>query len=195
MNLIELTTPASGDIPVSELAEHLRLGTGFADDGAQDTLLEAFLRAAIANIEGRTGKVLLTRQLAWDVTRWIETDCQGLPVAPVQGIDSVVLVKADGTETAVGGQDYFLRADEMRPKLAAQGSLPSIPGYGVARITFQAGFGDWAAVPADLKQAVLMLSAYYYENRHNAGDDGSMPFGVLSLIDRYRTVRLMGDRL
>ena len=195
MNLIELTTPASGDIPVSALSEHLKLGTGFADDGAQDTLLEAFLRAAIANIEGRTGKVLLTRQLAWEVTRWIEPDCQGLPVAPVQEISSVVMVKSDGAENVIDAGAYFLRADDMRPKLASKGLLPSIPSYGLARIIFQAGFGDWGEVPADLKQAVLMLAAYYYENRHNAGNAGSMPFGVLSLIDRYRTVRLMGDRL
>jgi uncharacterized phiE125 gp8 family phage protein len=51
---------------------------------------------------------------------------------------------------------------------------------------------DWAGLPADLGQAVLLLAAHYYEYRHETAlGDGCMPFGVTSLIERYRTVRLM----
>ena len=55
-----------------------------------------------------------------------------------------------------------------------------------------AGFSlDWDGLPADLKQAVLLLASYFYEHRNNAsGSEQAMPFGVLSLIERYRTVRL-----
>lgn len=44
------------------LKDHLRLGSGFADDGMQDGLIEGYLRAAMAAIEGRIGKVLLARR-------------------------------------------------------------------------------------------------------------------------------------
>jgi uncharacterized phiE125 gp8 family phage protein len=38
-----------------------------------------------------------------------------------------------------------------------------------------------------------MLAAHYYEYRHEMGlSGGCMPFGVSSLIERYRTVRLLG---
>ncbi len=49
-------------MPVQALKNHLRLGTGFADDGMQDGLIEGYLRAAMAAIEGRIGKALIARQ-------------------------------------------------------------------------------------------------------------------------------------
>ncbi|PCH74343.1 MAG: hypothetical protein COC12_04000, partial [Rhodobacteraceae bacterium] len=46
-------------------------------------------------------------------------------------------------------------------------------------------------LPADLGQAVLLLAAHYYEYRDETSlGDGCMPFGVSSLVQRYRAVRL-----
>ena len=59
MVLVELTTVPTGALPVTEFATHLHLGTGFADDGSQDAVLEAYLRAAMAAIEARIGKALI----------------------------------------------------------------------------------------------------------------------------------------
>ncbi len=64
MMLVEQTTVPGAALPVAEFKDHLRLGTGFADDGVQDGVLEAYLRAAMAAIEARTGKILLTRSSA-----------------------------------------------------------------------------------------------------------------------------------
>ena len=60
------------------------------------------------------------------------------------------------------------------------------------KIVFTAGMAaDWGGLPADLGQAVLLLAAHYYEYRdETALGAGCMPFGVTSLIQRYRTVRL-----
>ena len=47
--------------------------------------------------------------------------------------------------------------------------------------------------PPDLAQAVLLLAAEYYENRSEAGvSEGGLPFGVVTLIERWRTVRVLG---
>lgn len=196
MNLIELTTPPPAAIPVRDFADHLRLGSGFADDGSQDPLLEGYLRAAIAAIEGRTGKVLLQRDFSWELTRWYAPDRQGLPVGPVGAVSAVTLITRDGAETAVDPAAYALRRDLYRPELAAS-ALPAIPTGGLVRIDFMAGFGPaWSDVPADLAQAVFLLAAGSYEARSQAhGAGGTMPFGVLALIERYRTVRLLGDLL
>ncbi len=195
MNLIELTTPDAASLPVRELADHLRMGTGFADDGSQDDVLEAYLRAAISAIEGRTGKVLLEKSYSWDLTRWFEDGRQGLPVAPATAITSVTLMTAAG-ETVVDTAAYWLQPDVYRSEIMGT-PLPSIPAGGSARIVFVAGFGPaWTDVPSDLRQAVLMLAASYYENRGDVTMGGlTMPFGVMALIEKYRTVRLLGDRL
>ena len=196
MNLTETTSPPSAALPVAELADHLRLGRGFADDGTQNALLEALLRASMAAIEARIGRALLERGFEWELSRWISDDRQGLPVGPVSAITSVVMVAADGGETVVDAADYRLHRDLYRPELRAA-RLPAVPHDGYVRIRFTAGFGAaWSDVPADLQQAVLMLSANYYEHRDEAGGTGlSMPFSVLSLIEKYKTVRILGDRI
>ena len=51
MMLIEETTVPVAALPVAQLKDHMRLGSGFSDDGLQDTVLETYLRAAIAAIE------------------------------------------------------------------------------------------------------------------------------------------------
>ena len=61
MMLIEETAIADAALPVDQFKAHLRLGTGFAEDNVQDEVLKGFLRAAIAAIEARTGKVLIER--------------------------------------------------------------------------------------------------------------------------------------
>ncbi len=61
MMLVEQTSVPVAALPVAEFKDHLRLGTGFADDGVQDSVLESYLRASMAAIEARTGKVLITR--------------------------------------------------------------------------------------------------------------------------------------
>ena len=53
MMLVEQTSVTSESLPVTEFKDHLRLGTGFADDGIQDVVLESYLRASIGAIEAR----------------------------------------------------------------------------------------------------------------------------------------------
>lgn len=193
MMLVEETPVPAAALPVAEFKDHLRLGTGFADDGVQDAVLESFLRAAIAAVEARTGKVLIERVFSWHVTRWRDSTAQGLPVAPVSAITEMRLGHADGSEEVIAPERYRLVPDAHFPTLAAvDTALPTIPTGGSATVVFVAGWGaTWGALPADLGQAVLLLAAHYYEYRHETGlGDGCMPFGVTALLQRYRAMRL-----
>ena len=69
-----------------------------------------------------------------------------------------------------------------------------MPTDGRVEIVFDAGFGAvWAQVPADLQQAVLLLAAQYYERRNDfTGAVGGLPQPVQALIERWRTVRVLG---
>jgi uncharacterized phiE125 gp8 family phage protein len=194
MILVELTAPPPAALPVSEFRQHLRLGTGFGDESLQDPVLETLLRAAIAAIEGRTGKALLTRRFGWSLTNWRDPGAQRLPVAPVSAIHLLNLVTAAGAETAVSPGAYRLVRDQHAPVLqAASLALPAIPTGGTVEIEFDAGFGAaWSDVPADLGHAVFLLAAHYYERRHEEASEGPgvIPFGVGALIERYRGPRL-----
>ena len=195
MMLTEQTTLPTLALPIAAFKTHLRLGTGFADDTLQDGLVESTLRAAIATIEGRIGKMLIARRFKWTIGDWRTSAEQALPVAPVTQIVSVTLVDAAEGTTLIDPSRFKLVQDTHRPKLVATGSaLPLVPMSGRAEIVFDAGFGAiWSFVPPDLAQAVLLLAAEYYENRSEAGvREGGLPFGVVTLIERWRTVRVLG---
>tara|TARA_R110002096_G_scaffold155130_22_gene319463 strand:- start:3175 stop:3768 length:594 start_codon:yes stop_codon:yes gene_type:complete len=193
MMLVEQTTVPAAVLPVAALKNHLRLGTGFADDGMQDTLVESYLRAALAAIEGRTGKALISRDFRWSLEDWRDGGEQALPVAPVSRVVTVSLLNAQQIAEVVPANLYRLLQDTHRPKIQASGYLlPQVPMGGGIEIVFTAGFGPaWAEVPADLAQAVMLLAAEYYERRHES-DDRGLPFGVVTLIERWRTVRVLG---
>ncbi len=195
MLLMEESAVTAAALPLAEFKAHLRLGTGFADDDIQDPVLEGFLRAAMAAIEGRTGKVLLEREFSWVLHDWQDATGQALPVAPVSEILSLVLRDRRDEAEVIDPSLYRLERDAHRPVLRPAGTLlPMVPTGGVAEIVFRAGHGAaWGDLPADLAQAVLMLAAHFYEHRHDTGlSAGCMPFGVASLIERYRKVRLLG---
>lgn len=195
MTLIEVTAVPDGALPVEKLKAHLRLGTGFSDDTVQDAVLISFLRAAIAAIEARTGKALIERDFTLSVTDWRAPDGQVLPVAPANVVSTMTNVDRLGARTDVDTALYWLERDAHQPRVRSVGcALPAVPTQGSVEIAFRAGFGaTWDDIPPDLAQAVMLLASHYYEFRHETTlSEGCMPFGVTSLIERYRVMRLGG---
>ncbi|NBO21237.1 MAG: hypothetical protein EBU97_04745, partial [Rhodobacteraceae bacterium] len=178
MMLTEEEHLATEALPMAEVRAHLRLNTGFGDDGLQDGLIEGYVRAALATIEGRIGKALFARGFRLELAQWRYPDGQPLPLSPVARIVEVTLRGADGVETALPTSRYRLFADLQRARLVGCGSdLPDIPAGGAAVIRFVAGFGPgWSDVPADLQQAVLLLVAEFHDQRsEEPGRAGGLP--------------------
>ncbi|KIN66301.1 putative GTA protein [Sulfitobacter noctilucicola] len=193
MMLIEETPISDAGLPVEAFKAHLRLGSGFGPGDIQDGVLVSFLRAAVAAVEGRTGKILLRRTFSQSLTEWRSCESQPFVVAPVAGVVTVEKIARDGQRTVIDPATYWVERDMQMPKLRTAGSmLPAVPEGGSVVITFEAGFdAAWDGVPADLRQAVLMLAAHYYEYRNDTGlSTGCMPFGVTSLIERYKHIRI-----
>ena len=124
--------------------------------------------------------------------RWrIDTWREALPLSPVVGIESVAFANEDGNPTPWHGwvlshtlpQCVLTRAGESRP---------DIPKNGHVEIVFTAGYGlGWTDVPEDLRHAVTLLAAHYYEHGEAAEAPLSrLPYGVSSLIAPYRPIRL-----
>lgn len=197
MMLTEVTAVPGAALPVEALKDHLRMGSGFVLPAGQEDLLAGYLRAAMAAIEGRIAKALIERRFRWELEAWRDPAEVALPLAPVGGIVSVTLVDAADGMVVLPGAAWRLVRDLHRPRLSgAAGALPMVPTGGKAVVEFDAGFGPvWADVPADLQQAVLLLAAEFYEHRHDDGTSGAgLPFGVVTLIERWRQVRVLGGR-
>lgn len=193
MTLTEVTPTPDAALPVAELRDHLRLSSGFGDAVTDAALLGQYLRASLAQVEARTGRMLFAREFVQKLSQWRSDYAQNLPTAPVSSVISVTLVDAMGVETLLSPASYNLQADSARPRLVAAGwTLPMIPTAGHALIRFTAGFGPaWGDIPADLRQAVLLLAAQFYESR-DAGAAPEMDFGVRALLERWRDIRLGG---
>lgn len=195
MILTELNSVPNATLPIAKFADHLRLGTEFAETSLQNDLLEVYLRAAISAIEGKTGRVILQRSYLWQLTGWRYTDAQILPVRPVVSIAALRTYDRSGAVTEHSSDTYDFVPDSQAPAIRAIGfHLPPVSDGGSVEIEFVAGHGaTWEAVPSDLAQAVIILAAQFYENRTGAPDpSGVLPMAVLSLIEPYRPVRLFG---
>lgn len=198
MMLIEETGVPAGALPVAVLRSHLRLGTGFdmPEDAAETAALQGFLRAAIATIEARTGKVLLRRRFVMRLDDWRDRLGQSLPLAPVLAVERITIEDGAGTETELPAESWRLVPDSQRPVILPAGVvLPHVPRRGSLSVTFEAGFGEsWDEVPPDLAHAVIMLAARYYEVRHDEAARQALPFGVSALIEKWRAVRTLAGR-
>jgi len=195
--LIEETTVPETAFPLEEFRAHLRMGSGFDDDTLQDRILTSFLRAAMSAIEARTGKALYQRGFLLSLPQWQSETVQTLPVAPVVVINQMRLIDRGGFATEVDLTGLRLDGNTSAPRIiATQRPLPPIPDGGYADIRFVGGWStDWNELPADLAHAVFLLAAHYYEYRYETSlSEGCMPFGVSSLIERYKPVRIgFGD--
>ncbi|MQQ06949.1 hypothetical protein GFB49_00625 [Epibacterium sp. SM1979] len=198
MIVTERTQIPDAALPRDAFKAHLRLGRGFGTATLQDDLLSGFLRASLAAIETRTGKVLIARDFVMTLTRWRDASGERLPLAPVTEVTALVRVAPDGSEELQDQMQYHLDQDAQAPRLCpTSAGLPQIAKGGHMRVEFTAGLApDFDSLPADLFQAVMMLAAHYYEHRDDTGlHRGCMPFGVTSLIERHRIHRLaLGGR-
>ncbi len=192
MMMVELTSVGSAVLPVADLADHLRLAQGFADDGSLDSQLESCLRAALSAIEARVGKALFRRRFALGLSAWQSGASHVLPIAPVQAIESIKILSRAGIETLVEPDRYALRPDQQRPMIeAVVGSLPNPARGGSIEIEFTAGYAsDWTDMPADLRQAVLIQAAEFYGQDSNT--ETGIAFAVSVLLEPYRAIRLRG---
>ena len=175
---MELTETAPLDAPVlptGELAGHLRLGTGFADDGLEAPAVENAIRAAIAVVERRTGRATIARDFVWRPVR----AAAAVPLIPVAQVGAVEVVRG-AVRTPAGG--WRLTGEWMT-------GLPC-GADGVVEVSMTLGFGPWEAVPADLRQAAILIGAALYEARGGVAPE--MPAAAAALMGPWRRLRIGG---
>ncbi len=190
MMMVELTSVPTAALPIDELSDHLRLSSGFADDGSQDTQLEAYFRSALAAIEARIGKALFQRQFMLTLKAWACQNSHPMPVSPVAQVDAITLIARDGSTEIVDADAYEVLPDAHRPQVVATGASLPTPGLGGSiEMAFTAGYNaQWDGIPADLKHALLTLAAGFYNQRSDTKQQ--IPHYVTQLIDPYRHLRV-----
>ena len=190
MTLSDYTPPVETPVSTADLAAHLRLSSGFADDGSENAILDVYLRAAATVIERRTSHTLIERHVLWRLAERPSKPIHA-PTGPIFQIYSAALIDAAGDVTPLDVSKLSLQQGVHPPRIDLT-RLPQTGEGGHLQIGLGAGYGATPDdIPADLRQAVLLLAAHYYENRTQSEDDaGPIPIGVASLIEPHRPIRL-----
>lgn len=191
ITLTETTPPAALPVPAERLAEHLRLGAGFADPSGEAALLDLYLRAATAEVEARTAQALVRRGFRVTAAAWDRCGHLRLPVGPVATVAAFAFT-GGGAAVPVDPGLLALGPGRTRQRLTSRGggALPPIPAGRVAEIDVTAGHADGpAGVPADLAEAVLLLASRLYDDRAGAATAG-LPAAVAALLAPHRPLRL-----
>jgi uncharacterized phiE125 gp8 family phage protein len=187
MSLLLTTPPTVEPLSLAEAKAHLRVP--HTDD---DSYISTLIISARRRVETRTGLRLITQVWSQFMDCWPPFGMIDLSINPVSAISDVIVYGDTDTPSTIDPAHYFLDATSRPPRLVfRQGRNASPPGRRAKGIEIRltAGFGLAAAVPQELKQAILLLVADAFAHR---GDDGvrPMPRAVLELLNAYRIMRL-----
>lgn len=200
------TPPVHKAIKLGFAKRHLRI-----DHDDDDDLLRSYIRAATAWAEKYMGRALITTTFsmaigdqpianAWPMTpspllvlplaySWppMHPRPYRLLRAPYKSFGGITVINPDGSQDILSPTDYQLDVASEPARFHLTG------GFGLLRdrhlmVTFTAGYGDdHTFIPHDIKLAIAILTAYFYENRGDMSMD-AMPDAAAALLFNYRLV-------
>lgn len=159
-------------VSLDETKTHLRV-----DSRDEDGLISSLITAARLMVEAHTDRALLNQN--WVFYMPAGGKPHHLPLRPAQRIVEVKINDVVSTEyfSRKKGEDIVVKLNNA----AVEGEVEFMVGYG----------DDGSFVPAPLRQAVLQLTAFWYENRGNSSLMGSsMPKNILNMLEPYRNIKI-----
>jgi uncharacterized phiE125 gp8 family phage protein len=193
MSLIMITPPTATPISLAEISAQCRV-----DGNEEEALLMAYVRSATDAVEQMSGLRLIDQ--TWDYSvdafpqhcNWIR-----LPLAPLFALTSIVYLDTQGVAQPLPVTTYLIKGlgstTPARLILAPNQTWPAT-WYGLGSVIIKARYGwiDHNGMPESLRQAVLMLAAYWYGQREAAsigphqGPVSHIPFGVREILEPYK---------
>ena len=182
-----LAGPAEEPVSLAETKAFLRL-----DADAEDGLVTTLIAAARLHLESVTGRALVRQSWRLVLDAWPVDRAVTLPVTPLISLEAVTAFDEQNDEHALALEQFQSEPGRLLLPATVTG-MPELRERLGLELDYVAGFGDAGDVPADLKQALLVLVGHWFENRDAvlvAGSGAVIPFGFDRLVAAYRQVRL-----
>ncbi|MBB95586.1 MAG: hypothetical protein CML68_13475 [Rhodobacteraceae bacterium] len=184
-----VTAPGELPLSVSEAKDHDSIDFSFDDDQ-----VELYIEAATDYLDGYSGilgRCIVTQTWRTQYSGWGDT--LRIPFPDVASV-AVTYSDADASSQTVSSSLYEVLEDSRgvyvrfktaftRPTLDDDTAVP-------VSVEFDTGFGDAGDVPGDIKQAIRMLTAHYFENPSAVagGGLGEVPLGFHAIVHKYRRI-------
>lgn len=191
--LAPVRTADPTSLPVDIAAAKAQCQVEHDDDNA---LLEGLIQAATSHLDGYTGilgRALVTQTWRQDFPAFCST--LRLPLRPIASVSLVTYYDGENVQRTLASSVYTLRLDAAGYCLGLK-PAQSWPGAyrrdDAISVTFVAGTTP-AAVPAAIRQALLMLVGHWYANREPVvigGAGTELPMAVQALLAPFRSVKL-----
>lgn len=183
---LKLATPPTVE-PVSLIEAELHLRV---DMSAHDTYIGTLITAAREVVERISGRALIDQ--TWDMVldAFPCGDTLELPRPPLKSVTSITYIDAEGVSHTLSASDYQVDTYSEPGRIVLKGGAtwPSTTLQAAAGVIvrYVAGYGAEAtAVPAHLKQAILLLIGHYYEHAEAVSEVRQLqelPMGVQMLL-------------
>lgn len=200
-----VTGPNAEPVTLADAKTHLRV-----IDSSEDALISMMIEAARRHAEMVTQRQIITATWKLVLDAFPGPSLIGVPPgvgyslpahaillekSPVASVISIKYLDMSGVQQTMPATDYTVDTSSeparITPVFGKIWPIP-LPQIGSVEITFQAGYGGPAAVPAGIKQWMLVRIGSLYENREevalmNRGKLEPLPF-IDGLLDPYRVV-------
>lgn len=163
---LSTVTPPSGE-PVTVDQAKLNARVTYA---AEDSLFTLWVAAARQMFEDETGTRVLQQTLLAELPGWPADGQVRLGVGPVSAVSFVKYYDAGGTQKTLTEGTDFQTWLTYRPALVLPypGKFWPVVQFGrvpTVQVQYVCGYASASAVPERVKQAILLLTTYWWDNR------------------------------
>lgn len=163
MGLALVTAPSAEPVTLAEAKAHLRVTST-----DEDTHITSLALAVRRHVENLTRRALISQVWDYSLDYFPSWEIE-IPLPPLVSIGSVkYLEAAAGVDTTLAASEYRVDAVRQPGRLTPEFGKVWPSTYGVVNavtIRFTAGFANAAAVPQEIKQAMLLLIGAWFEHR------------------------------
>ena len=175
------TVPASEPITLDEAKKQIEISSSV--DADDDTYIEGLITTAREWAEDHTDRGFINQSWTYNVDWWPRNGIIKLNRGPVSSVTSLKYKDTDGDQqTLVEGTDFQVdlvsEPARILPEPGATWPTLEADRVNAVEVIFVVGYGATAAsVREDVKHAIKLMVADWYEHREDASD-GKVPKSI-----------------
>lgn len=173
------TAPTAEPISLADAKVHLRTVTG--DTSEDSAVITPLIQAAREYCENITGRALASQTVKAYPEKWGRWR---LPRPPLISVTSIKYYDEDGTESTLAATDYQVDAVDGQIDILTEPNV-TLRDLNPIVVEYACGYTTGNALPAAMRQAMLLLIGHWYMNRETVAT------GAVTAIEIDLTTRAL----